>query len=595
MRKLDLAMLPAIAAGILTLAILAPGTRARAGESLSERIISYIDGHLEEKFPDEDYVYLDMENSVVIHDDGSYDTTCYRAVQILTPEGIEEYIKTQRISNAFFSTIKVDFARTINGENKIVETDEEDIIEQLLETGYLEGYYRKRRTTVPFSDLRIGSIIEFQYTVSYNEKFKQGQAWFDMPIQFEHPVLNARVSYRVPKELEFFAKAIGEVPVRESRAEVEGVLSITFEAKDVPALTDEVHTPSNKERAARVMASTFETWDDFARWFYPILEASSTITDEQWDKFCEDFEYRLLHQGRVIATHKFVYWKMKKHPIGLWTTGAHIPIGSKAIDFGGENKSAVALMIAMLRRRDVKAFPALLSTETLSIVPEIVNPDQFDRLLAYIPGRGFIDPMISYQYINDPLPDHLGKEAYILRPDGIEVASTPPIELPGDYTLIQKVVVNSNGSILVEDQHMFKENLAADMRKKMRTIGGGWKIKRLQVREYLEENWAHGDLLDWEYHQVFTLQGPFKIYVKFESDRYTSWADDLLILRLPIRPSPACESLLGEFRERTAPVEIEPQHYQYNCTIPLPPRLRLRSLPADVFLRRPCPTRGRPY
>lgn len=569
------------AAGIIAMALLLPPPLALAREGLPEEITTCLDGHLSEEYPDEDYVYLVRENHVVLHSDGSYDITYHRAVQLLTAEGVDDKKKIWMTTNAFFSTVDVRFARTVNGAEEIVYTEESDIIEQLLEGGYMKGHYRKRKTTIPFSELRIGSVIEYEYTVSTSADFTKGEAWFDWAIQFEYPVLEARTTFQVPEGRAFFTHAVGDIHTNEHRENGSDTSTIIFSAKDVPALTDEVYPPSNRERAARVMASTLETWDDFARWFVPIFDEACTISDEQWKEYIKDWKYNIRYDGDLLAAYTYVRNKIE-YSLGLWATGVHIRPGHEVVDFGGERKAHAALLIAMLRRNGIEAFPALLSTKTLSIVPEIVNPGQFDRLMVHVPGRGYIDPTISTKYRNDPLPEYLDKPVYILRADGAEAAVTSPIDFPGYYTLLQTVDIHPDGTILVEDQHLFRENYAANMRRRMGRIPGSNKIKRVQVREYLEEHWAHGDLLDWEYHRLRDAQGPFKLYVKYESGMYTSWANDLLVMKLPIHPSATCTDLLEEFKERTTAVDIDPLHYQYNCTIPIPPRFMLGVLPPEV-------------
>ena len=553
-----------------------------AQEPLPPWIVPYLDGHLAERYPDEDYVYLARERTIVIHQDGSYDITYYQAAQVLTFKGVEDKKKIWNYMNGLYATFSFDFARTINGAEEIVSTDESDVIDQFHRNYFIKDRYHRRRCTIPFSDLRIGSIIEYRYTVSYSAEYREGACWFDFPIQYKFPVLRARVTFRVPKGMKLNTKLRGDIPVQETRRIGDETVEVRFVADDVPALTDEVNAPKHKERAARVMASTFDTWEDFARWFMPSMEEACTVTDEQWEAFREDLKYTLLYQGDLMAIYKYVSGFVNLNSLGLWKMGSHIPAASAVIDFGGENIGGAALMIAMFRRSGIEAYPALMSRRTLEIEAEIVCPGQFDRMLVHVPGRGYLDPMLDDRYRDDLPPYLLEKPVTILRLDGVEVSSTPPIGFPGSWTLSSKINIETDGSIVVDEKNTYMENYSADMREKIMRIPGGGKIKRPEVREYLEKNFTRGDILDWNYHDISALHGPFYVDIKYRSRVHTSRVGDRLLVKLPIRHSALCKNLLGEFKERTTPVDLEPLSYKYNCVIRGTSGHRLKALPEPV-------------
>ncbi len=532
-----------------------------------------------ERYPDEDCVYLAREFTIVVHPDGSYDITYHQVAQILTFRGAKDKKKIWNQMNGLYGTFSFDFARTINGADEIVSTNESDVIDQLHSNYFIKEHYHRRRCTIPFSDLRIGSIIEYRYTISYNAEYREGAYWFDFPIQYGLPVLRARVTFRVPKGMKLNTKILGDIPVKETRRIGDETVEIRFTADEVPALTDEVNAPNSRERAARVMASAFDTWDDFARWFMPSMEKACTVTDEQWEEFQEDFDYQLVREGDLLAIYKYVSGTVNLNSLGLWKMGSHIPAASAVIDFGGENIGGAALMIAMFRRCGVEAHPALVSRRTLEIEAEIVCPTQFDRMLVHIPGRGYLDPMLDDKYRDDLPPYLLEKPVTILRLDGIEVASTPPIGFPGSWTLSSKIDIETDGTIVVDERNTYMENYSANMREKISRIPGSAKIKRPEVREYLEKKFTRGDILDWKYHDINALHGPFYIDVKYRSRAHTSRVGDLLLVKLPIRHSSLCKKLLGEFKERTTPVDLEPLSYRYNCVIRSTSGHRLKALP----------------
>jgi len=575
---------PLIGLVLMVIFSLASGSDFSAQEPLPPWIVPYLDGHLGERYPDEDYVYLAREETVVLHPDGSFDITYYRAAQILTFKGVEEKKKIWSHMNGLYAIFSFDFARTINGADEIVSTDGSDVIDQFHRNYFIKDHYHRRRCTIPFSDLRIGSIIEYRYTRSHSAEYREGAGWFDLQIQYGYPVLRARVAFEVPKGMKFNTNFTGDIPIQETRRIGDETVEIRFAVDDMPALTDEVYAPSHKERAARVMASTFDTWDVFARWFMPAMEEACTVTDEQWEAFREDFKQTLIHQGDLLAIYKYVAGQVNLNSLGLWETGSHIPSASAVIDFGGENIGGAALMIAMFRRCGIEAHPALVSRRTLDVDPEIVNPGQFDRMLVHVPGRGYLDPMLDDQYLDDLPPYLLEKPVTILHRDGIEVASTPPIGFPGSWTLSNKINVDADGSIVVDERNTYMENYSAEMRQTIKRIPGGWKIKRPEVQEYLEKKFASGEILDWNYHDIYALHGPFYIDVKYRSSAYTSRVGDYLLMRLPIRHSELCEDLLGEFKERTTPVDIEPLSYKYNCVIRGTLGYRLKALPEPVDL-----------
>lgn len=248
----------------------------------------------------------------------------------------------------------------------------------------------------------------------------------------EGPIPYASLTILAPKELPLRSMALlDEVPgtvtaSQETRAD--GRVLYRWVARNVPQTFAEENMPEESTAVQRVVASTFASWEELSKWYWglcvPHLKTTPAI----------DAKVRELTEGKATAAEKaealfgFVAQSIRYMGIIAEDTAPGYEPHDVALTFDnryGVCRDKGALLVAMLRKAGLNAFPVLINAGSKRD-KEVPIPYFNHAIVAIAEGDGYrlLDP--TDDTARAELPAYLSDCTYLVcRPEGDTLRVTP--------------------------------------------------------------------------------------------------------------------------------------------------------------------------
>ena len=238
-----------------------------------------------------------------------------------------------------------------------------------------------------FRDLRVGDVIELEYTISPLASQNPYGQYFAEIVAFGAPLRCDLQRYVLiaPKEISL---ASAEHFVDVASVQRTGDQTIYFwEKKNIPALVREARSPSWSEQGPYVHVSNFPTWEDFAGWYADLIKPQFELNDDLHRTVSQIVTQHPNLLDRVQAIDDLVIKRTRyvALEVGVYKFKPYPVTQTFARGFG-DCKDKAALMVALLRAAGIDAEVALLRTRELGeILPQPVSASMFDHAIVYVP------------------------------------------------------------------------------------------------------------------------------------------------------------------------------------------------------------------
>jgi hypothetical protein len=272
----------------------------------------------------------------------------------------------------------------------------------------------------------------------------------------------------------------------------------------------------------------------------------------------------------------------------------------------GDCRDKNCLLIALLKEAGINVFPVVLSRDRVPVAKDVPSPDAFDWLatMALIPdsssGSGqsqvgnrqseiLLDPFAEYCPFGSVPGEDAGGDALYLDagtggltslpergsvPDVGRTVADVALDLNGD--LSGAVASELQGSYDSDVREYWRDQTPTDRRRSMAQTASG-----IKTGAQIDTFWF-SDLID--------LTKPATAGFRFTAPRYAVTQKGELSMRVPT-PAVVGDPLFGitSSARRTNPVETKPARlYVYECSIKLPPGVKVDILPDSVMLDNDC-------
>jgi transglutaminase-like putative cysteine protease len=384
-------------------------------------------------YPDDDAVYLKMQESTDVAADGSTVTLRNKLIRILTLRGRETYSNQSEYYNTHLESLTLTRGFTVTKMGRTVEVEEDGVND--ITPAFLEGatmYANVLQKVVSFPVAGPGSTTDLELREERIPEKDGSYAGIEY-LGANDPVLAAEFTLRYPPD--------GPAPVHASSPGLldqvmvdvtEGDGEIAWMVKDVPSVVEEENRPPWSEIQPRLLYSSYETWDDVAAFvageFYPHVETGGEVaakTTEVARGATTDAE----KTGRIfteVATNvRNVFLDL-----GL---GGYEPNDASTVlsNKYGDYRDKAVLLVSMLRAAGIDAYPAAFSSVRGTFVESVPTLKQFNRLMVAVrdeAGYTFLDPFLddaAYGYVRWGR----GNPALVVKDDGSgELVTIPPFK-----------------------------------------------------------------------------------------------------------------------------------------------------------------------
>lgn len=448
-----------------------------------------------------------------------------------------------------------------------------------------------RGRTVRFRQLKIGSIIVFQYRIDsrpdgYLAGHMARQWWF------QSPHAQTRLSRWVlwlPKEMKLLEEGQG---TREERVEG-GQRRVAWSAKNTAPVVIEPGMPTLHETASHIVVSTVPDWQTFWTWEKALLR----------DAFRESPELRTLAadlvagakttQEKVDRIHAYLMTNIRyqqdyeRRIAGVKPHAAPVVVARQY----GDCKDKAVLFITLARLAGIKVHFALVRTRDAGPVRRGVPMQQFNHAIVYVPAQEgfpigrFYDPTVDALDVQVLRHDDQGTWSLVFDP--VSDAHTwrkIPYQRP-------EVDLTANATTLTLDaQGAAKGRIEITARGRVGEIFRRGARNPEQMGQLLEQQvsrtFAGGRALKTEMIQVKDVMTPAKVAIEIEAPSLGRREGRSLRLKLPIGWSASGYFVQGVRRH---PVLLgSPRQLKWTLDLTLPAGAKISRLPSSKLIDSEC-------
>ena len=437
---------------------------------------SMADGITREQYPDADAVVVDGEEFCIYRPDGTYVTTNFIEVAVLTEKGRREESSYEMNYNARYGTAEILEVAIVgaDGAKRIVDvsaTTKESTDNSSAAENIYDPMHRKIVCTVP--GVKVGDTVRFTTRREVSKARVENQFADIYTLEWTYPIVRQTVRVLAPKDLPLVhtlvRNPLGNV---EYGAEPRGDGSVlhTWTVRDAPQAFPEPDTPPLYTLMQNIRVSTASDWPTLSRWYWnlsvPHLERTSSAITNQVSAILasapkgDGHDERL---ARIKAVYKWVSQEIRY--MGLTMEDTSPGYAPHDVDLTFENRYGVcrdkaALLVEMLRIAGFEAFPVLIHAGA-KMDPDVPQP-YFNHAICSVRAKGspyankdgfiLMDP--TDESSRDLLPAYLSDRSYLVATpegEGLHVSQVPTAE-ENAVRVKSEGTLEKDGSILLSSE-----------------------------------------------------------------------------------------------------------------------------------------------
>lgn len=324
-------------------------------------------------------------------------------------------------------------ARVHHADGRVV--DAENLGESSVVDPSIAMYYDLRAREYRFRDLRVGDVIEVQYTISpIGNENPYGQYFAEL-IAFGGTLRCNLQRYilRVPSDIHLSsAEHLLRAPeIREAN----GDKVYEWQKKDIAALVREPRSPSWSEQGAYVHVSNFDSWQALGKWYRDLVQPQFALNAELENIVAHIVQQHPSRLDRVAAIDELVLRNTRYVALefGIYGFKPYAVTQTFARGFG-DCKDKASLMLALLRAAGIDAQIALVRTQRLGdIAPQPASASIFDHAIVYVPEFDlWLDGTAEFSRLRELPVDDQGVMALTIDADGNATLRRTPASTAAD-------------------------------------------------------------------------------------------------------------------------------------------------------------------
>jgi transglutaminase-like putative cysteine protease len=414
--------------------------------------------------------------------------------------GSEAALDAHRVSSIRYSPsteeLKVVRARIWKKDGSVL--DAQDLGDR--ELADYSMYYDMRSRQLRYPGLEKGDAVELEYSVTPKLRSSAHDGYFGELVLFagRSPAQLRRYVLIAPAAKQIFVHAEKVAPAKV--AGKAGSQVFIWEARSVPALPREPHSPGITELSPYVHVSTIGDWKQLGAWYAGLIRPQFTLDSSLENELQRVIQNARSDREKIAAIQEFVL--RSTHYVAL-EFGVYsykpYPVTQIYARRFGDCKDKASLMISLLRAAGIEAEIALVRTRSLGdVAAEPASIALFNHAIVYVPKYElWLDGTAEYAGHELPIQDQ-GALALTVNLGGPAQLRRVPMSHAGDnYTkhtiravLSSQGVIQFSGSTVTrgEDAPGLRHDLAVreqqldTFRRELAEIFPTVQIDRVAVR-----------------------------------------------------------------------------------------------------------------
>jgi len=356
------------------------------------------------------YLLRDTQVRVVPGGNELFSRIAYR---VTDREGLEEGAGIQEAFDPANSTLAFNYVRIIRDGKPIDALSPKDILvlrrEQRMERGVFDGTLTAH---LELRDLRVGDIVD--YAVTWHERTPLWPNDFFGALETDWSVPLGLQRYRLiwPKDRTLSIQST-DPKLKPETTEAGGSRIYEWRIADPEPRPSENHLPDGFQIYNRVRLSTMDSWRKVSSWAYGLYSKPNELPAETLAKVETIAKASQDPADRITEAVRLVEDNIRYVSISI-AAASYVarPAATVVHDGFGDCKDKSTLLVAILRKLGIEAYPALTDTDDgQDLQNRLPSTGAFDHMIVLIKYQGenhWIDPTMSHQG---------GRFPYIWHPD----------------------------------------------------------------------------------------------------------------------------------------------------------------------------------
>ncbi|MEQ9303494.1 MAG: DUF3857 domain-containing protein, partial [Marinoscillum sp.] len=315
------------------------------------------------------------------------------AIKVLNSEGIQAMSEISAVYDPTYQNLTFHSLYLIREGKKIDKLDEAEIFVYQRETNMERSLYDGSETAViHLSDVRSGDVIVYSYSVKGFNPINKGHFTNSYYTQLAIPINKIYVSLQSPRALYFKTYEKAEAP---SVNRLNGLYKYELSSNGLDNLVFDNNVPSWYDPLKRISFSTYEKWSEVVDWSLPLygIEEKNVPSIDLSEH--ESLESEILALIRIVQD-EIRYLGLEQGISAYLPNSPHDVFEQRY----GDCKDKSLLLVGLLRKNGVEAFPVLVNTALRSELVHQIPGNAFDHCVVGYMYNGemrFVDPTISSQ------------------------------------------------------------------------------------------------------------------------------------------------------------------------------------------------------
>lgn len=492
----------------------------------------------QEQHPEAGAIILKDIDRTTVFKDFTYTTVEHEQIKVLNKRGVNDYCEVVLPYSTIYQTIDILDANTTTPDGKTIKPGPKainDVTPPFIVSAPIYSDVKYRTITMP--GCTPGATIDYTVRITTIKPYMEKNFFDGDSLQTSDPIEVSEYELSLPKDMKL---AFRQYRFKQSPAVVEkGDRTVyTWELKNIPQIIPEQNMPPMSDLSNRVAVSTVGSWDGLAAWYWG-LAGKQYGTDKAMESKIDELTKGLTTtDGKIRAIYNYVSLNIRYVGIEFGIEG-YKPHKAEDVfrNKYGDCKDHATLLIAMLGRVGVTAYPVLVDTAGIAKMdPTLPSPGQFDHEIVAIPqdngGFWFLDSTSDVTGYKDLPPMDQGRNVVVIEKEKAHIVKTPVF--PPDTNSVsdrREVTINGDNSLNVGMTLLYRGVYAMYEKSMLRGM------KPLQRKSFLEgtaNDVCPGAVMNsYTISDIYDLDIPVTLHLDFTCQDYVIRAGNLLIVKVP--------------------------------------------------------------